>query len=161
MFVFNSEWIQWKKRWIFFNLFSKSYLDEVQIIKYATKMTLGSISSQDKQERIQTISTVSYKTIFLKTRLWSLFSTNRNYSSFFIVIDPLLAANILIICLCKSSVSKHPIDILRTCKIPKPAVKSNSPRYKGISPQTDLGFALKNVVPVTSGYIRNLPKCSR
>ena len=91
----------------------------------------------------------------------SLFSTNRNYSSFFIVIDPLLAANLLIICLCKSSVSKHPIDILRTCKIPKPAVKSNSPRYKGISPQTDLGFALKNVVSVTSGYIRNLPKCSR
>ena len=69
--------------------------------------------------------------------------------------------NFLIISLCKCSVTKHPIQILRTCKIPKSSVKSNSPRYKGVSPKADLGFALKNVVSVTCGYIRNLRKYSR
>ena len=93
--------------------------------------------------------------------MWSLFSANRDYSSFFVLIDPLLAGNFVIISLWKSSVSELPIEILKTSIIPKSAVKSNSPRYNAISPKIDLGFTLKNIASVSSGYIRNLPKCSR
>ena len=93
--------------------------------------------------------------------MWSLFSANRDYSSFFVLIDPLLAGNFLIISLCKSSVSELLIEILRTSIIPKSAFKSNSRRYNAVSPKTDLWITLKNIASVSSGYIRNLPKCSR